>query len=140
MPPLQTGADSVAKGAHVVRNSCFYDMAAPAARPYDSVSLKLNGRAVRVEARDHMPLLRPLRDILGSGEIQFGHRDQVKTEIERRESPVVLDLKELNLIDLEGVRFLNACEANGISVLHCSPCIREWVLQERGRPKPQPEP
>jgi aerobic-type carbon monoxide dehydrogenase small subunit (CoxS/CutS family) len=44
-------------------------MAAPAARPYDSVSLNLNGRAVRVEAHNHMPLLRPLRDILGSGEI-----------------------------------------------------------------------
>jgi len=69
MPPLQTGADRVAKGAHVGRNSCFYDMAAPAARPYDLVSLNLNGRAVCVEAHDHMPLLRPLRDILGSGEI-----------------------------------------------------------------------
>jgi hypothetical protein len=42
-------------------------MAAPAARPYDLVSLNLNRRAVLVEARDHMPL--PLRDILGSGEI-----------------------------------------------------------------------
>jgi hypothetical protein len=75
MPPLQTGADCVAKGAHVVRNSCFYDMAAPAARPYDSVSLNLDGRAAGIEARDHMPPLRPLCDILGSGEIRFGHLD-----------------------------------------------------------------
>jgi hypothetical protein len=51
MLPLQTGADRVAKGAHVVRNSCFYDMAALAARPYDTVSLNLNGRAVRVKAK-----------------------------------------------------------------------------------------
>jgi hypothetical protein len=70
-----------------------------------------------------------------SGEFRFGHLDQVKTEIERGESPVVLDLEELDLIDLEGVRFLNACEAKGISILHCSPYIREWMLQERGRPK-----
>jgi hypothetical protein len=75
-----------------------------------------------------------------SGELRVGHLDQVKTEIERGESPVVLDLGELDLIDLEGVRFLNACEAKGISILHCSPYIREWMLQERGRPKERSEP
>jgi hypothetical protein len=75
-----------------------------------------------------------------SGEFRFGHLDQVKTEIERCQSPIVLDLEELDLIDLEGVRFLNACEAEGISILHCSPYIREWMLQERGRPKADPEP
>jgi hypothetical protein len=75
-----------------------------------------------------------------SGELRFGDLDQVQTEIERCESPVVLDLEELDLIDLEGVRFLNACEAKGISILHCSPYIREWMLQERGRPKEHPEP
>jgi hypothetical protein len=73
-------------------------------------------------------------------ELRFGDLDQVQTEIERCESPVVLDLEELDLIDLEGVRFLNACEAKGISILHCSPYIREWMLQERGRPKEHPEP
>ena len=75
-----------------------------------------------------------------SGEFRFGHLDQVKTEIERGESPIVLDLGELDLIDLEGVRFLNACEAAGVSILHCSPYIREWMLQERDRPKADPEP
>ena len=52
-----------------------------------------------------------------SGEFRLGHLDQVKTEIKRCESPGVLDLEEVDLIDLEGVRFLNACEAKGISVL-----------------------
>ena len=75
-----------------------------------------------------------------SGELRFGDLVQVQTEIERCESPVVLDLEELDLIDLEGVCFLNACEATGISVLHCSPYIREWMLQEGGRPKEHPEP
>jgi hypothetical protein len=70
-----------------------------------------------------------------SGEFRFGHLDQVKTEIKRCESPGVLDLEEVDLIDLEGVRFLNACEAKGISVLNCSPYIREWMLQERIRGK-----
>jgi len=75
-----------------------------------------------------------------SGEFRFGHLDQVKTEIDRCESPVVLDLEEVNLIDLEGVRFLNACESAGVSILHCSAYIREWMLQERARPKEHPEP
>jgi hypothetical protein len=74
------------------------------------------------------------------GEFRVGHLDQVKTKIERCESPIVLDLEELDLIDLEGVRFLNACELAGVSVLHCSPYIREWMLQERGQPKADPEP
>jgi hypothetical protein len=75
-----------------------------------------------------------------SGEFRVGHLDQVKTEIGRCESPVVLDLEELDLIDLEGVRFLNTCELAGVSILHCSAYIREWMLQERGRPKEHPEP
>src|SRR6266849_1423600 len=75
-----------------------------------------------------------------SGEFRVGHLDQVKTEIERCESPIVLDLEELDLIDLEGVRFLNACESADVSILHCSPYIREWMMQERDRPKADPEP
>ena len=68
-----------------------------------------------------------------SGELRIAHLDQVKIETERCESPVVLDLEEVDLIDLEGVHFLNACEAKGIAVLHCSSYIREWMLQERIR-------
>ena len=75
-----------------------------------------------------------------SGEFRVGHLDQVKTEIERCESPVVLDLEEVVLVDLEGVRFLNACESAGVSILHCSAYIRQWMLQERGQPKEDPEP
>src|SRR6202140_4424859 len=70
-----------------------------------------------------------------SGAFRSEHLDQVKAEIERGGPRVALDLEEVNLVDVEGVRFLNACEAEGISVLHCSPYIREWMLRERGRPK-----
>jgi pimeloyl-ACP methyl ester carboxylesterase len=38
---------------------------------------------------------RPQRDILGGGEIRFGRLDEVKTEIQRCESPVDFDLKEM---------------------------------------------
>ena len=69
-----------------------------------------------------------------SGALRSEHLDQVKAEIERGGPRVALDLEEVDLVDVEGVRFLNACEANGISVLRCSPYIREWMLRERGQP------
>ena len=68
------------------------------------------------------------------GRIRAEHLEELKAEIDRGRPRVVLDLEEVGLVDVEGVRFLNACEAEGISVLHCSPYIREWVLRERGRP------
>ena len=66
-----------------------------------------------------------------SGEFRAGHLDQLKVEIERGGSRVALDLEELDLVDVEVVRFLNACEVEGISVLHCSPYIKEWMFRER---------
>ena len=55
-----------------------------------------------------------------SGELRSQQLDQVKAEIELCQRPIVLDLEELDLVDVEAVRFLNACEALGISVSHCS--------------------
>ena len=42
--------------------------------------------------------------ILLSGRFRSEHLDQVKAEIELCESPAVLDLEELELIDVEAVR------------------------------------
>jgi len=70
-----------------------------------------------------------------SGAFRSEHLDQVRAEIEGGGPRVALDLEEVDLVDVEGVRFLNACEAEGISVLRCSPYIREWMSREQGRPK-----
>jgi len=70
-----------------------------------------------------------------SGEVRAEYLDQLKVEIERAGPRVALDLDEVNRVDVEGVRFLNACVAQGISVLHCSPYIREWMWRERGAKK-----
>jgi len=74
-----------------------------------------------------------------SGKLRSEHLDQIKAEIELCESPAVLDLEELELIDVEAVRFLNTCEEKGVSVLHCSPYIRKWMLRERIRPEARTE-
>ena len=66
-----------------------------------------------------------------SGQVRAEHLDQLNAEIERTGPRVALDLEEVDLVDIEGVRFLNGCLAQGISVLHCSPYIREWMFRER---------
>jgi hypothetical protein len=75
-----------------------------------------------------------------SGQLRSEHIDQLTSEVQRGGASVTLDLEEVDLVDVEGVRFLNACESAGVSILHCSPYIREWMLQERGLPKEHSEP
>lgn len=70
-----------------------------------------------------------------SGQLRSEHIDQLKSEVERSGPSVTLDLEEVDLVDIEAVRFLNASESTGVSILHPSPYIREWMLQERDRPK-----
>ena len=40
---------------------------------------------------------------------------------------------EVTLVDVAVVRFLIACEAEGIELRHCAPYIREWMSMERSR-------
>jgi hypothetical protein len=65
-----------------------------------------------------------------SGELRSAHLDEVRTEITTVALPVILDLEEVNLVDIEAVRWLNACQAQGVQVKNCAPYIREWMYQE----------
>ena len=56
---------------------------------------------------------------------------QLEAEAELRK--VTLDLDELRLVDREAVRFLAACEAEGIKLENCPSYVREWI--ETGRDK-----
>jgi hypothetical protein len=76
----------------------------------------------------------PVIKIRLSGEFRSNRLAQVKAEINRG-GPVALDLEEVDLVDVEAIRFLNAREDEGISLLHCSPYIREWMLREREEEK-----
>ena len=44
---------------------------------------------------------------------------------------IVLDLKELTLVDQKVVMYLKRCESKGIELRNCSAYIREWVARER---------
>ena len=51
-------------------------------------------------------------------------------EAERQDCRIVLDLKEVNFVDQDAVRFLARCEENGVQVKHCPAYIREWIVRE----------
>jgi len=38
----------------------------------------------------------------------------------------------VNLVDVDAVRFLGRCEIAGVSLVNCSPYIRDWIGKERG--------
>ena len=69
------------------------------------------------------------------GHMQSEHLEELKAQMKGSGSGIVLDLEEVTLVDVEVVRFLGVCEAEGGIVLHCAPYIREWMRQERGRKK-----
>ena len=70
-----------------------------------------------------------------SGEFRSEHVGGVQAEIKCGGTLVVLDLGEVDLVDVEVIRFLNACKAEGVSVLHCSPYIKAWMIRERAQEK-----
>jgi len=45
---------------------------------------------------------------------------------------IVLNLKELVLVDGDGVQFLAGCEAGGMTLKNCPAYVRKWIDQQRG--------
>ena len=45
---------------------------------------------------------------------------------------LILDLKDLTLVDRDAVRFLERCETDNIKLKNCPAYIREWITRERG--------
>jgi hypothetical protein len=44
---------------------------------------------------------------------------------------LVLDLREVTLVDVEAVRFFLRCEQDGIRIAHCPGYVREWMAREK---------
>jgi anti-anti-sigma regulatory factor len=44
---------------------------------------------------------------------------------------IVLDLKDLTLVDCDAVKFLERCEADSITLKNCPAYIRRWITGER---------
>jgi hypothetical protein len=65
------------------------------------------------------------------GRMQAEHLAELEKQIVESGSKTALDLEEVNLVDVEVVRFLGRCEAQGVTLLNCSPYIRDWIGKER---------
>ena len=65
------------------------------------------------------------------GQFQAEHIAELSKQLRDDGPRFVLDLTEITVVDVEVVRFLGACEANGVTIVHCPRYIREWMNRER---------
>jgi hypothetical protein len=65
------------------------------------------------------------------GHFQSEHVGELKKQLQDNGPQLVLDLKEVMVVDVDVIRFLGACKADGVKIVHCSPYIRKWMAQER---------
>jgi anti-anti-sigma regulatory factor len=65
------------------------------------------------------------------GRFDSEHLEELKTQISISSPQIVLDLREVTIVDVEVVRFLVVCKARGAKIVHCSRYIREWIVRER---------
>ena len=66
-----------------------------------------------------------------SGDFQREHIAELERQLEDRTLRMILDLKEVTLVDVDFVRFLAACQSSDIKIVHCPKYIREWISRER---------
>src|SRR5215475_3787580 len=51
-------------------------------------------------------------------------------ECEAGNHTLLLDMKEVKLVDRDVVSFLASCEAKGVNIVNCPAYIREWIEKE----------
>ena len=68
-----------------------------------------------------------------SGRLGGENLAELKKLIESDEADrrIVLDLRELTLVDHESVGFLRECASDGIKLQNCPPYICEWIARQR---------
>jgi anti-anti-sigma regulatory factor len=65
------------------------------------------------------------------GRMRSENLPELEKQIRESGSKIVLDLEELDLVDVEAVRFLGSYEVAGVTLVNCSPYIRDWIGKER---------
>jgi hypothetical protein len=94
----------------------------------DPVASRLGKEVIGSSASFHWALIFTL-----TGRMNAEHVAQLKTlfKSECGTRQIVLDLKDLTLVDRDAVRFLERCEAGGIKLKNCLDYIRELITRER---------
>jgi ABC-type transporter Mla MlaB component len=67
-----------------------------------------------------------------SGRIEAEDIEELRRlfELEDASRKIALDLRDVTLVDRDGVKFLAAREVNGIQLENCPAYIREWIGRE----------
>jgi hypothetical protein len=67
-----------------------------------------------------------------SGRIEAEDIDELRRlfELEDTSRKIALDLRDVTLVDRDGVKFLAGCEVNGIQLENSPAYIREWIGRE----------
>jgi len=52
-------------------------------------------------------------------------------ELETDRRDIVVDLKDVSLVDRECMQFFVRCEAWGMTLENCPPYVREWMEREK---------
>ena len=78
-----------------------------------------------------------------NGQVVFTLSGRMQTEdiaqvqqlvvVETPGHPLVLDLRDVTLVNQEAVTFLAGCEIKGIEIESCPLHIRTWIDQQKGR-------
>ena len=68
-----------------------------------------------------------------SGRMDEEHIAELETLInsEANGRRIVLDLKDLTLVNENAITFLGRCEANSITLKNCPAYVREWINRQR---------
>ena len=67
-----------------------------------------------------------------SGRIEAEDIDELRRlfELEDASRKIALDLRDVTLVDRDGIKFLAVCEVTGIQLENCPAYIREWIGRE----------
>jgi hypothetical protein len=65
------------------------------------------------------------------GRVRSDCIEELRKLVQDQASFVVLDLEQVDLVDVESVRFLRDCGDQNIELRNCAPYILEWIRRER---------
>ena len=68
-----------------------------------------------------------------SGRIEIQAIDELRRlfELQPDSRDIVLDLKDVSVVDRDTLRFFADCEADGVKLENCAAYIREWMEREK---------
>jgi len=79
----------------------------------------------------------------GNGRVLFTLSGRIETEdikqlqqllaVETSGQQLILDLRDVTLVNHDAVKFLRRCEADGIKLENCPLHVRRWIDQAKGR-------